>query len=291
MFKCEKYSAFTLVELLVVISIVGLLSTIVLVITSGLGEQANIAKTLAWSRSMDSLLGPYAVGMWNLDENPASNGTQISDISGWNNHGTLVTNNDIANKSVVGVINNALDFDGSSDYVNFPISIVNNLESEATFSFWVKPGPYVGIWTGWLTTDSTEKKLSMWRQSATAIYFAVDMPGAGTQLSFSVSQDELENKWHHYVMTITGSRVNAYWDGKYKTGFNFSGVIPTITTYFRLGIWAGSGSDNSVFDDVRVYSIPLTASQVWYQYYAGLDKLLVKGLIEEREYQKRLASK
>ncbi|TRZ77962.1 type II secretion system protein [bacterium] len=46
-FKKNKLQAFTLVELLVVISIIGLLATIVMVSLSGIGEKGNNAKRLA----------------------------------------------------------------------------------------------------------------------------------------------------------------------------------------------------------------------------------------------------
>jgi prepilin-type N-terminal cleavage/methylation domain-containing protein len=124
LFKKERsgsyITGFTLVELLVVIAIVGLLSTIVLVSTSGLREQAEIAKTLQWAKSIDSLLGADAVGIWNMDENPASQGTIIKDLSGWGNNGTFNTGEVGVNKSMPGVVGNAISFDGVDDYVEGP---------------------------------------------------------------------------------------------------------------------------------------------------------------------------
>ncbi len=54
--KKDKFKAFTLVELLVVISIIGLLATIVLVSLSGIGEKGNNAKRLSDLRGIHTAL-------------------------------------------------------------------------------------------------------------------------------------------------------------------------------------------------------------------------------------------
>jgi prepilin-type N-terminal cleavage/methylation domain-containing protein len=84
--KRNKQKGFTLIELMVGIAIVGLLSSVILVATKGSTNKANIAKTMQWSRSIESLLGPYAVGIWNFDE---GSGTTVSDLSGYGNDGTI----------------------------------------------------------------------------------------------------------------------------------------------------------------------------------------------------------
>ncbi|MDP1624281.1 MAG: type II secretion system protein, partial [bacterium] len=116
--KKHNQKGFTLAELLVVISILGLLASIVLVSTSGATERARIAKILQWSQSLHSLLGADVVGIWRLDENPAIHGTTMVDSSGNGNNGTLFTNDGATNKAVAGVVGGALSFDGVDDYVS-----------------------------------------------------------------------------------------------------------------------------------------------------------------------------
>jgi len=48
---------------------------------------------------------------------------------------------------------------------------------------------------------------------------------------------------------------------------------------------------NGLIDEVRIYEKALETAQVKELYYAGLDRLLAKGLIDEQEYQERLALK
>jgi hypothetical protein len=62
--------------------------------------------------------------------------------------------------------------------------------------------------------------------------------------------------------------IGAYWNNTYPIQF-FDGSV----------------------DEARIYNTALTASQIQSQYYVGLNKLLAKGLIDETEYQQRLAVK
>jgi len=79
--------AFTLVEILVVIAVVGLLGSIIFAITRGANEQGRIAKGLYFSQHLHNSLGSWAAGIWSFDE---GSGTTANDISGWDNNGTLV---------------------------------------------------------------------------------------------------------------------------------------------------------------------------------------------------------
>ena len=74
---------FTLVELLVVISIIGLLSSTVLVALSGARDKGKITKLIVQDQTMYNAMGDTATGIWNFDEN----GTTINDISGNSNTG------------------------------------------------------------------------------------------------------------------------------------------------------------------------------------------------------------
>jgi prepilin-type N-terminal cleavage/methylation domain-containing protein len=284
--------AFTLVELLVVIAIVGLLSTIVLVSTSGLREQAEITKTLTWAKSIDSLLGADAVGIWNMDEASASNGTQISDISGWGNDGTLVTNNGTDSKSVPGVINGALSFDGDGDYVDCGNKTSLNIDNNFTIEIWLKSNQ-----------DKTYSVIS--KGSWFAIYqgWHISTAAAPADLLFEISDNSTRQylpfntgrifDWTHIVAIRNGNKILTYTNSEKKSelGVTVGSVINNLNLMIGRQASAANVYFNGLIDEVRIYDTALTASQVQLRYYIGLDRLLAKGLISQKEYNQRLALK
>jgi prepilin-type N-terminal cleavage/methylation domain-containing protein len=282
-----KIKAFTLVELLVVIAIIGLLSTIVLVSTSGLREQAEIAKTLTWAKSVDSLLGVNAVGIWSLDE-PATQGATIFDLSGWGNNGTLVTNDGSTDKSTEGIINGAITFDGVDDYVGVNGTRYNNF----TITYWAKCNNFSGSEYEVISDDSAQVRLGFTIDKSFAARWRFADGLYGTLYGSASGQIE-ENRWYHYAFSydkateqmeffVNGEMTNEetvdwYYNG---AGIYNIGRNQTNNKYF-----------NGLIDEVRIYNTVLTASEIQSNYYAGLDRLFVKGLMDKCEYQQGLTLK
>jgi len=290
----NKIIAFTLVELLVVIAIVGLLSTIVLATTSGLSSQASLTKTLAWARSIDSTLGPDAIGIWNFDEgveNTCPDGKDVCDISGWNNHGTMY--NFILPQGYVtdtpSSHGNALSFDGVDDYVS--IGYVNKSilqPNHITLSVWSYNSSGYFLMHG----EPVNRNTSGYCLS-TSSFNVITADGSKFSSDFSASIPQ--NKWVFIVATWDGNTMEVYVDGTniysavkgggdiiYNVGRGIDSFFMHKYTYADL--IAGSG----ITDEVRIYNTALTVSQIRSQYYAGLNRLLVEGLIDEEEYQSKL---
>jgi prepilin-type N-terminal cleavage/methylation domain-containing protein len=316
----DKFKAFTLVELLVVIAIIGLLSTIVLVATSGLREQAEIAKTLQWAKSIDSLLGADAVGIWNMDENPATQGTTIKDMSGWGNNGTLNTGETGVNKSVAGVMGQAISFDGVDDYINCGFGQSLKPNNKLSISVWVKmetPStsrqPSIlgnsyytagavsgyrlmivpnGTWNGasywsgyWSDINSYYMGLCLYRGVAQG-----DVAWSG-QVGYTVSASNMENKWNHIVAVFDRPVMKIYLNGR-EVGsgtYDYDIFYHQYSTYIGADSWNITSEEFSgLIDEVRIYNTALTASQIQSQYYVSLNGLLAKGLMNETEYNERL---
>ena len=90
-----SFRAFTLIEILVVIAIIGILASIVTVVSFEVREKARIAAALQFSSTVHNTLGAYLVGEWRFEEGgndtcPTSDPTynDICDTSGEDNHGT-----------------------------------------------------------------------------------------------------------------------------------------------------------------------------------------------------------
>lgn len=141
----KPYKGFTLIELMVVISIIGLLSSIVLVSMGGIRQKAKIAKNLEVSNSINHVLGTYAAGIWNFDE---GSGLAAKDGSGYSHDGVIngatYTSNTPQSVAGSGAGQYALSFDGVDDYVDIDISSVQP-SYEYTVSAWINPTVKTGM--------------------------------------------------------------------------------------------------------------------------------------------------
>jgi prepilin-type N-terminal cleavage/methylation domain-containing protein len=289
-----KFFGFTLVELLVVIAIVGFLSTIVLAVTSGVSEQGRIAKGLQFGKHLENSLGAYLVGRWSFDEGV---GSLAKDTSGWDNSGTLINSPTwrcVATDSSYTPSGNgcSLEFNGSNGYVDFGNDGSLQTFNSITLEAWVYPKSFTA-YTVILGKD-------------TPYYYGIKSPGnvlylrhdnlGGGWTNVNLSTAIAINKWYHIVATWDGSTVRIYLNGEYKGGQGgLTGTISSTESSLAVGSYHGVTAADHMFpgliDEVRIYSTALTASQIQSQYYAGLNRLLAKKIIDEQEYQARVILK
>ena len=69
----DAQRGFTLMELLVIIAIFGLISSIVFVVSRSALDSARIARGLQFSQHLQNSFGAYAVGIWKFDEGGGRN--------------------------------------------------------------------------------------------------------------------------------------------------------------------------------------------------------------------------
>jgi prepilin-type N-terminal cleavage/methylation domain-containing protein len=137
--------AFTLLELLVVITIIGILSSIVIVSMSGSTDSADIAKGKSYDQQIHALLGYEAVLDLNFNENAYNScpdGKDVCDASGYNNNG------DISNNEAAYILNPvggyALSFDGINDRITIADSSSLDVREAITLTVWVNTDSYSG---------------------------------------------------------------------------------------------------------------------------------------------------
>jgi len=285
--------AFTLMELLVVIAVIGLLSSIIFAITRGANEQGRIAKGLYFSQHLHNSLGSWAAGIWSFDE---GSGTTANDISGWGNNGTLV---DSPVWRCAGVDLNftpsgqgcSLEFDGVNNYVDLgsAVSLDNAFENKQQFT--------IELWlNSQVVTPRSEVVLSKWVVSpmngwvlrlndARLPYFHI-REGADVMYANAPTSTML-NKWHHIAITRDTQNITVYLDSKAGTPVTTSLNISAADANLLIGYAVLNNYFSGFIDEVRIYATDLTATQIQSQYYAGLDRLLAKNLIDEQEYQER----
>jgi prepilin-type N-terminal cleavage/methylation domain-containing protein len=283
-----KGKAFTLLELLVVITVIGILSSIVIVSMSGSTDSATIAKGKAYAQQVHALLGANAVGIWNFDE---GEGDTVYDVSGYSNDGALEGDTHFVDSEIEGY---ALSFDGTGDYVVLTNDPASGL-SEITIGAWIKPIQlqYGSIYGGWNNSDYNER-------SSVLFYRGGD--GANQdEMTFSIynSYDNVftavgisklgTDKWYYVVGIYDGSFVKIYVNGELDGSLEATGSINSVTTPVKIG----THKTNEYFfkgyiDEVHVYTEALPATEIRKHYVQGLEKLLASQAITQSEYDQRM---
>jgi prepilin-type N-terminal cleavage/methylation domain-containing protein len=280
--------AFTLLELLVVITIIGILSSIVIVSMSGSTDSATIAKGKTYAQQVHALLGANAAGVWNFDE---GTGTTAYDISGYGNNGALNkgangTGMDWVDSDIEGT---ALQFDGVDDYVGFSQNPSLKITDTVTLESWV----FATMGTGDHTVVSRGYAYMMNAPYSNVIeiygHDGVDSTGASISWNWT-------DQWIHIIGIIR--KYNGSWtsrlyvNGELKkegTSLNFDGPRE-----WGEGISIGRlGGSNwrffeGLIDEVRIYSEALPATEIQKHYVQGLEKLLSNQAITKAEYDQRM---
>ncbi|MGI6637326.1 MAG: LamG domain-containing protein [Minisyncoccales bacterium] len=284
----EKQSAFTLVELLVVVAVLALLASIVFSNLTGAREQAKISNALSFQSNMHNLLGADLVGWWNFDEDT---GNIAKDSSGYGNDGTLKNfnfndssgwSNDTPSPSGY-----SLKFDGSNDYVD----VGDIYQYAETISFWIKPNVPITELSSSATPIDLGKRTSGYfsisfgsvtnlveSEIVTVMHTTSDSHRRSSYISSSDSL--LADKWYHFVFTRVGGDLNwyIYLNGDRVDNFYYGKNSPaTLADNVRIGSRNDNASYfNGLIDDVRIYSRALTAYEVQTLYAQTKDNYLAE---------------
>ncbi len=299
--KINKQKAFTLIEVLVVITIIGILASIVLVSTRGVREKARIAKLLNFSAQIYHALGADIVGQWTFNEginNTCQGGGDVCDISGYKNHGIWygsgihwLDNNEIPQLGKAGQFNIIDD-----DYVEIPFLGSLREIKLITIELWVKPE----------ISSNTNTLVSHESPGGGAYLWLYFSPSPFGRLSFNVgtltgtclSQSNTDavtfitdGRWHHIVSIYNGSGTRIFVDSQeviYSLKNDGSGcgqkirVDPSESQPLVFGKEeAMPGAEFSgLLDEVRIYNAPLTLGQIKKHYAEGAKK---RGLLTENQ--------
>ena len=274
-----KQTAFTLLELLVVITIIGILSSIVIVSMSNSTDSAAIAKGKAYAQQINSVLGDKTVLSLNFNENATGtcpDGKDVCDASGYNNNGTIYGASYVSSL----VDGYALSFDGVDDYAEIrrpaPSALIFTGSQPWTFEHWIKFWDQTTVYAGKLSYGP---------------YFYI----SNTQLGFRAlggveygwAGSSLYNRWHYIAWVADGNgNLNVYLNGVSQG----SKSVPTTMEFERIGkSYGGSGYFLKGFiDEIRVYAEDIPATEIQKHYVQGLEKLLANQAITQAEYDQRM---
>jgi len=283
----RRQLGFTIIELIVVVAIIAILSTIVLMTLGGTAGKADISNGLSFSHTLLHGLGYEAVGVWCFDD---GEGINLNDRSGyendgtWSGSGTHWVDNDISELGIAGY------FNGSNDYVAIDGLLYNakGQIEEITIECWVK------------TIDDRAAIIDWDRVE----YFSLGINFDGKQTAGRISWDTTDedkdthdmessiqindNKWHHIVASynsVTGVKV-IYIDGQEDVSEQAYSINQRLGTgTVRYG-FIGDGSKAPTFDgnrrgryyagsidEVRIYHQVLTSAEIWKYYVEGLERI------------------
>jgi type II secretory pathway pseudopilin PulG len=263
-----------LIELIVVVSIIGLLSSIVMTSLSDARERARMAANMQFDANIKHTIGDQMVGEWLFNEG----GTTAIDTSSFNNNGTLFGSPVWSEKS---------GYDGKGVYqfnglngIAAPLKGVNT--NKITFTAWVKGknsgsqslimfayGPYVnktGFWS-----DGTNQLRAIWSNQS--------MYADDTKLNMPV------DKWTFIAMSVDGSGMTLYMnDKKYEYSKSRGYLYPPINfSLIPLKIGGGYGAGwNGYIDNVRIYTSALTTAQIEALYAEGMKDYPSEDIIAKK---------
>lgn len=176
---------------------------------------------------------------------------------------------------VEGVEDDALAFNGSSQYIDLP-HLDNVYTSAQSVSFWAKKTdlsrgtvfiqPQVaGGWLFIFNLNNSQVKVA--RNDGTSNWYCID---ASSWETLSATMDAGE--WHHYAIAWGSSSLDIYVDGVLEK----SGAIPTVAgggfgdaSSFWIGDAPSDGYFNGSIDDFRLFSSKLTLAEVTSLYNSG----------------------
>ncbi len=287
--------SFTLIEILVVIVIVGIISAFIIVSMAGVSEKARIAKGQAFSSSLKNALLANLVSEWKfngptvagspvtIDDIKDSFGTKDCAISGV--APTIRSGSDCISGSCV-------DFDRENDgYLS-----CGNLGAMSSFTLnlWAKKNSagdyncFIEGATGW------NSGFHFWANGNT-IVSRVGNDATGIDVTSTYSFGTL---WNNIVFVVdrhvTPARQKLYINTALVNSSDISSLVGDISlSAFKIGFSSGNSAPLNEYrgkiDEVRIYSESLPVSRVRENYYAGLNKLLVRGGILSMEYAERAA--
>lgn len=259
---------FTLLELLVVVSIIGLLASVFVFGYSGWTEKARLANAESFSQSVRSAMGAYSIASWNLNDT----GAVIADESGSGNDCSLTGGGNGAE----GIFETAVDFIGSN-YINCSNTKATQITGTMTLSFWAKPSsvalparqnPICKSYGG-------EFCLTMETGGSLSYYHGSCGGNCSPYLGMSLPSVFVNDAWVHVLIVRdnTARTLKGYKNGTLVAQRTWTSDYDPKASSLNLYIARGYVNYfRGVIDDVRIFSEAFTIAQVEQLYLAGLNE-------------------
>jgi prepilin-type N-terminal cleavage/methylation domain-containing protein len=275
--KTVKQS-FTLVEILVVIVIIGILSSFIFFTINDSVEKASIAKSKMFSESIRNNLLLNLVSEWKLDGN-------ANDSWGSNNGSPANMSYESEANCISGQCG---DFNGSNSYINCGnADSLKNINNEISISAWVNPESAQTNTFPKIVGKSASYLFHVFQEDPTRLAFNI-ISNSTTRQTATTDAVIVSGKWTHVVVVYDGRYGKIYIDSILLAGpkdFGSVGEIDSSTNSLGIGAY-GSGTTlfTGLIDEVQVYNTAISETAIKQNYLSGLNSLHANGLITEKEY-------
>ncbi len=184
-------------------------------------------------------------------------GTQTADMAGTGHTGTLAG----GATWTTGKFGNAVQFNGSTSYVNIANEQGFDFTGPFSVSFWMKRNGYANSWEALVT-----KADSAWgagrNNTGHSVAFTTFSASSVDDLYATAVVDD--GQWHHVVLVYTGSAKQIYIDRELNASRSYAQPIRTNNFNLRLGMNQeyAPAYYGGALDEVRVYNRALTPAEV-----------------------------
>ncbi|MDD5552101.1 MAG: prepilin-type N-terminal cleavage/methylation domain-containing protein [Candidatus Pacebacteria bacterium] len=211
----SRYSTgFTILELIVVITIIAILTGIVLIGVFDVRERARESSLKVYTGSIENQLGSIIAGAWYFEE---AKGIIIKDFSGNENQGTIYGATWNTTNQLNG-LNYTLQFNGTSDYIALPNDL--GYKDQVSAFAWVKTtGSPAGTYHIVFGGQYLEISIYYTGLLRTGLYTS------GGRFVSNHGSGLTDGNWHHVGFTFDGSTKKTYIDGQYMGSLGTTGNL------------------------------------------------------------------
>jgi prepilin-type N-terminal cleavage/methylation domain-containing protein len=291
--------SFTLIEILVVIVVIGIISSFIIIGLSSFSDKANISKLQVFSNSIRNSLMLNIMAEWKFDD---VSGVQTKD--NWSNNLTGTLSNFTDTSAGYGD-NNSAGWMSSKNCISGTCLKLDVGQWVSVASAFPGIGNNSFSFEAWGKTDSTGDT-----NHHAIIYLSVsgitnwlgrlDFPYSTSSRALMFVRSSCyrysakyinDNKWHHVIGVFDRSKTtpDIYVDGKLDNGSSSNSECSTVGSIPSGTIWLVYNSFKGSVDEIRIYNEIVPAFQVKQNYFIGLNNLFLTNSINYLEYKNNLA--
>jgi hypothetical protein len=229
-------------------------------VTGSTMEESNTVNPSAPGGYEGAVMADSPISWWRLEETTPGTGT-AADEQGVND-GTYVGSPTGNQAGALSDSTKAVDFNGSSQYINVADDATLRVGDVFSIEMWVKPASGSAGGFMWFVSSTPDEGFNFYHAGGFAWRLGTyggDMVASSTPLTVSV--------WNHIVATKNGATVKLYLNGVDVTGSVTNHTIASGTQGMQLGRSEHNLFDG-VIDEIAIYDHALSGARIAAHYAA-----------------------